>query len=72
MRAAEITSYVVTKINKNRPVSLKGFMKICHVFRCDIGNKYEVILDEYTICKYMKWAGEKYGTNKQYNKNAQR
>lgn len=37
MRAAEIISYVVMKINKNRPVSL---------FCCDIRDIYEVILDE--------------------------
>lgn len=46
MRAAEITSYVATKINKNELVSLEVLMKICQVFHCDIGDICEVILDE--------------------------
>lgn len=46
MRAAEITSYVATKINKNVPVSLEVLMKICQVFHRDIGDICEVILDE--------------------------
>ena len=46
MRAAEITSYAATKINKNEPVSLEVLMKICQVFHCDIGDICEVILDE--------------------------
>ena len=29
MREAEITSYAVTKINKNEPVSLEVLMRIC-------------------------------------------
>ncbi len=36
MRAAEITSYTATKINKNEPVSLEVLMRICQVFHCDI------------------------------------
>lgn len=46
MRAAEITSYAATKINKNEPVSLEVLMRICQVFHCDIGDICEVILDE--------------------------
>lgn len=46
MRAAEITSYTATKINKNEPVSLEVLMMICKVFHCDIGDICEVILDE--------------------------
>ena len=42
MRAAEITSYAATKINKNEPVSLEVLMKICQVFHCDIGDICEV------------------------------
>ena len=45
MRAAEITSYAATKINKNEPVSLEVLMRICKVFHCDIGDICEVILD---------------------------
>ncbi len=47
MRAAEITSYAATKINKNEPVSLEVLMRICQVFHCDIGDICEVILDEF-------------------------
>lgn len=46
MRAAEITSYAITKINKNEPVSLEVLMNICQVFHCDIGDICEVVLDE--------------------------
>lgn len=46
MRAAEITSYVATKINKNEPVSLESLMRICKVFHCDIGDLMEVIEDD--------------------------
>lgn len=45
IRAAEITPYVATKINKNEPVSLEVLMRICKVFHCDIGDICEVILD---------------------------
>ena len=46
MRAAEITSYAATKINKHEPVSLEVLMRICQVFHRDIGDICEVILDE--------------------------
>lgn len=38
MRAAEITSYAATKINKNEPVSLEVLMRICQVFHYEITN----------------------------------
>ena len=44
MRAAEITSYAATKINKNEPVSLEVLMRICQVFHCDIGDICLMIL----------------------------
>ena len=46
MRAAEVSPYVATKLNKNEPVSLDVLIKICKVFHCDIGDICEVILDE--------------------------
>lgn len=46
IRAAGITSYVATKINKNEPVSMEVLMKLCKVFHCDIGDICEIILDE--------------------------
>ena len=38
MRAAEISSSVATKLNKNETVSLDVLMRICKVFHCDIGD----------------------------------
>ena len=46
MRAAEISSFVATKLNKNEKVSLEVLMKLCQVFHCDIGDVCEIILDE--------------------------
>ncbi len=46
MRAAEISSSVATKINKNEAVSLDVLMRICKVFHCDIGDVCEVVLDD--------------------------
>lgn len=42
----EISPGTLTKLNKNEPVSLEILMRICKVFRCDIGDICEVILDE--------------------------
>ena len=41
MRAAEISSSVATKLNKNETVSLDVLMRICKVFHCDIGDVCE-------------------------------
>ena len=38
MRAAEISSSVATKLNKNETVSLDVLMRICKVFHCNIGD----------------------------------
>ncbi len=46
LRAAEISSNTMTKINKDEPVSLEVLMKICQVFHCDLGDICEVILDD--------------------------
>ncbi len=46
MRAAEISSSVATKLNKNEKVSLEVLMKLCQVFHCDIGDVCEIILDK--------------------------
>ena len=46
MRAAEISSSVATKLNKNETVSLDVLMRICKVFHCDIGDICEVMLYE--------------------------
>ena len=39
MRAADISSYTATKINKNEPVSLEVLMKICQVFKTRSGGR---------------------------------
>ena len=41
-KAAEITGYTMTKMNKNEPVSLEVIMRVCKVFHCDIGEVLEV------------------------------
>lgn len=46
IRAAELSTYMATKIYKNEPVSLEVLMRICKVFHCDIGDICEIILDE--------------------------
>ncbi len=46
LRAAEISSNTMTKLNKDEPVSLEVLMKMCKVFHCDIGDICEVILDD--------------------------
>ncbi len=45
-RAAQISDYTATKINKNEPISIETIMRICKVFHCDIGDIMEIILDE--------------------------
>ena len=42
-KAAEITGYTMTKMNKNEPVSLEVIMRVCKVFHCDIGVVLEVL-----------------------------
>ena len=44
-KAAEITGYTMTKMNKNEPVSLEVIMRVCKVFHCDIGEVLEILED---------------------------
>ena len=44
-KAAEITGYTMTKMNKNEPVSLEVIMRVCKVFHCDIGEVLKVLED---------------------------
>ena len=44
-KAAEITGYTMTKMNKSEPVSLEVIMRVCKVFHCDIGEVLEVLED---------------------------
>ena len=41
--AAEVSGYTMTKLNKNKPVSLEVMMRFCKVFHCDIGDVMEII-----------------------------
>ena len=42
-KAADISGYTATKLNKNEPVPLDPLMRICKVFHCDIGEIMELI-----------------------------
>lgn len=46
-KAAEISSYAMTKLNNDRPVSMEVMINLCKVFHCDIGDLMEVIEEEY-------------------------
>lgn len=40
--AAELSSYTMTKLNQNRPVSMEVMLRLCKIFHCDIGDLMEV------------------------------
>lgn len=44
--ATGTSSYTITKLNHDEPVSLDFLVKVCKVFHCDIGDIMEVVLDE--------------------------
>jgi DNA-binding Xre family transcriptional regulator len=43
--AAEISSYTMSKLYRNEPVSLEVIMRLCKVFHCDVGDIVEIIED---------------------------
>ena len=43
--AAEITTYTMSKLNHDEPVSMEVILRICKIFHCDIGDVMEVIED---------------------------
>ena len=45
-KAAQISSYSMTKLNKNLPVNMDVMMNLCKVFHCDIGDLMEVIEED--------------------------
>lgn len=45
-KAAEISSYAMTKLNRDLPVSIEVMMNLCKVFHCDIGDLMEVIEED--------------------------
>ena len=44
-QAAELSSYVMTKVNNDRPVSMEVMLRLCKIFHCDIGDVMEVTED---------------------------
>ena len=44
--AAGISSYMMTKLYHNKPVSMEVMINLCKVFHCDIGDLMEVIEEE--------------------------
>lgn len=44
--AAGLSSYVMTKLNNDRPVSMEVMLRLCKIFHCDIGDVMEVIEED--------------------------
>ena len=42
-RAADISPYMMTKLNKAQTVSMDIMLRFCKIFHCDIGDVMEVI-----------------------------
>ena len=40
--AAEITTYTMSKLNHDEPVSMEVMMRLCKIFHCDIGDVMEL------------------------------
>lgn len=45
-KAAEISSYTMTKLNRDQPVNMEVMLNLCKVFHCDIGDLMEVIEED--------------------------
>ena len=42
-RAADISGYTMSKLNRDEPVQMEVMLRLCKVFHCDIGDLMEVI-----------------------------
>lgn len=42
-KAANISPYMMTKLNKAQPVAMEVMMRFCKIFHCDIGDIMELI-----------------------------
>lgn len=42
-KAADLSSYAMTKLNQNRLVAMDIMLRFCKIFHCDIGDVMEVI-----------------------------
>ena len=45
-KAAELSTYTMTKLNNDRPVNMEVMLNLCKVFHCDIGDLMEVIEED--------------------------
>ena len=45
-KAAELSTYAMTKLNNDRPVNMEVMLRLCKVFHCDIGDLMEVIEED--------------------------
>ena len=45
-KAAELSTYAMTKLNNDRPVNMEVMLNLCKVFHCDIGDLMEVIEED--------------------------
>lgn len=45
-KAAQISSYSMTKLNNDLPVNMDVMIHLCKVFHCDIGDLMEVIEED--------------------------
>ena len=41
-KAAEISEYTMSKLNKDKPVQMEVMIRLCKVFHCDIGDLMEI------------------------------
>ena len=46
-KSAEISSYTMTKLNRDLPVNMEVMINLCKIFHCDIGDLMEVIDEDY-------------------------
>lgn len=45
-KAAELSSYTMTKLNQDKLVSMEIMLRLCKIFHCDIGEIMEVIEED--------------------------
>ena len=45
-KSAEISSYTMTKLNRDLPVNMQVMINLCKIFHCDIGDLMEVIEED--------------------------
>lgn len=45
-KSAEISSYTMTKLNRDLPVNMEVMINLCKIFHCNIGDLMEVIEED--------------------------